>query len=64
VDFIKIYGNIPREGFFGLAEEAGKLGLPVVGHEPLAQRDRRIQCRNEKLRACPRFPLQLFSGRR
>jgi hypothetical protein len=36
VDFIKIYGNIPRDGFFGLTDEAGKLGLPVVGHEPLA----------------------------
>jgi hypothetical protein len=36
VDFIKIYGNIPRDGFFGLSDEARKLGLPVVGHEPLS----------------------------
>ena len=36
VDFIKIYGNIPRDGFFGLTDEARRLGLPVVGHEPLA----------------------------
>jgi hypothetical protein len=36
VDFIKIYGNIPRDGFWGLTDEARKLGLPVVGHEPLA----------------------------
>jgi hypothetical protein len=36
VDFIKIYGNIPRDGFFGLTDEARRLGLPLVGHEPLA----------------------------
>ena len=36
VDFIKIYGNIPRDGFLSLTDEARKLGLPVVGHEPLA----------------------------
>jgi hypothetical protein len=34
VDFIKIYGGIPRAGFLGLAEEARKLNLPFAGHEP------------------------------
>jgi hypothetical protein len=36
VDFIKIYPNIPREGFLALAAEARRLGLSVAGHEPLA----------------------------
>jgi len=36
VDFIKVYSAIPREGFFALVSEARRLGLPVVGHEPLA----------------------------
>lgn len=34
VDLVKIYNRIPREGFFGLMEEARRLGLPVSGHEP------------------------------
>ncbi len=33
-DFIKIYNNVSREGYFGLAEEARRLGLPFAGHEP------------------------------
>jgi hypothetical protein len=33
VDFIKIYDNIPREGYLGLADEARKLGLPLAGHD-------------------------------
>ncbi len=33
-DFIKVYNNIPREGYFGLTEEARRLGLPFAGHEP------------------------------
>jgi len=36
VDFIKIYPNIPRDGFLGLAAEARNLGLGIAGHEPLA----------------------------
>jgi hypothetical protein len=36
VDFVKVYGGIPREGFFGYADEARKLGLPLMGHEPIA----------------------------
>jgi hypothetical protein len=33
-DLIKIYNNIPREGYLGLAEEARALHLPFAGHEP------------------------------
>ena len=35
-DLIKIYNNISREGYFGLAEEARALHLPFAGHEPAA----------------------------
>ena len=33
-DFIKIYNNVSRDGYLGLAEEARRLGLPFAGHEP------------------------------
>ena len=33
-DFIKIYNNVSRDGYLGLAEEARTLGLPIAGHEP------------------------------
>ncbi|MHB1328201.1 MAG: amidohydrolase family protein, partial [Gemmatimonadales bacterium] len=33
-DFVKVYNNISRDGFFGLAEEARKLDLGFAGHEP------------------------------
>jgi hypothetical protein len=33
-DFIKVYNNVSREGYLGLAEEARTLGLPFAGHEP------------------------------
>jgi hypothetical protein len=33
-DFIKIYNNVSREGYLGLAEEARGLNLPFAGHEP------------------------------
>lgn len=33
-DFIKVYNDIPREGFLGMAAEARQLGLPFAGHEP------------------------------
>jgi hypothetical protein len=36
VDFIKVYGGVSRDGFFGLAEEARRLELPFAGHEPSA----------------------------
>jgi hypothetical protein len=35
-DFVKIYNELSREGFFGLAAEARTLGLPITGHEPRA----------------------------
>jgi amidohydrolase family protein/ankyrin repeat protein len=35
-DFIKVYNNVSREGYLGLAEEARKLNLPLGGHEPAA----------------------------
>jgi CubicO group peptidase (beta-lactamase class C family) len=33
-DFIKIYTGATRDGYFGLAEEARRLGIPFAGHEP------------------------------
>lgn len=36
VDLIKVYQDIPRDGFFGLAEEARKLDVPFAGHDPTA----------------------------
>ena len=36
VDLVKIYQDIPREGFLGFAEEARKLNLPFGGHDPTA----------------------------
>ncbi|MBI4891051.1 MAG: hypothetical protein HY821_10545, partial [Acidobacteria bacterium] len=36
VDFIKITGHLPRDGFLALVDEARKLGLPVAGHEQLS----------------------------
>lgn len=33
-DLIKIYNNVSREGYLGLAEEARALGLRFAGHEP------------------------------
>jgi hypothetical protein len=35
VDFVKVYGNIPRDAFFAYADEARKLGLVLMGHEPM-----------------------------
>jgi len=35
VDFIKIYDEIPREAYFGIAEEAIKQGMPFAGHVPV-----------------------------
>ncbi|HVR35305.1 MAG TPA: amidohydrolase family protein [Methylomirabilota bacterium] len=33
-DFIKVYSHLPREAYFAIADESGKLGLPFVGHVP------------------------------
>jgi len=35
-DFIKVYNDVSREGYLGLAEEARRLALPFAGHEPAA----------------------------
>jgi Amidohydrolase family len=35
-DCIKVYDRLPREAYFGIIEEARKIGLPVVGHVPLS----------------------------
>jgi hypothetical protein len=32
---VKVYGNIPREAFFAYADEARKVGLVLMGHEPM-----------------------------
>lgn len=32
--FVKVYSLLPREAFFAVADEAKKLGLPLVGHVP------------------------------
>src|SRR5688500_4212534 len=33
-DLFKIYNNVSRDGYLGLAEEARRLGIPFAGHEP------------------------------
>lgn len=35
VDFVKIHNGVPREGYFALADEAKKFGLPFAGHIPV-----------------------------
>lgn len=34
VDFIKIYDEVPRQAYFGMANQANKKGLPFAGHVP------------------------------
>jgi imidazolonepropionase-like amidohydrolase len=34
VDFIKVHGQVPREAYFAIAQEARTQGLPLVGHVP------------------------------
>ena len=36
VDFIKVYDELPREAYFGIAEEATKQGMPFAGHVPVS----------------------------
>ncbi|MEL6663714.1 MAG: amidohydrolase family protein [Pseudomonadota bacterium] len=33
---IKVYGNLSRDAFYGVAAEAERLGLPLTGHTPRA----------------------------
>lgn len=35
-EFIKVYGLLPRESFFAIAEECRVLGIPFGGHVPLS----------------------------
>ena len=35
-DFIKVYDNVPRAAYFGIADEAKKKQIPFVGHVPLS----------------------------
>lgn len=34
-DFVKVHSYLPREAYFGIADESRKLGLTFVGHIPL-----------------------------
>ncbi|GIH08498.1 amidohydrolase [Rhizocola hellebori] len=34
-DFIKVYSYLGQEAFYALADEAGRLGLPFAGHQPI-----------------------------
>ncbi len=36
VDFLKIYGSLPRAAFFAIAADARRVGLPMAGHIPLS----------------------------
>jgi hypothetical protein len=33
-DFVKVYGLLPRDAYFGIADEAKQQGLPFAGHVP------------------------------
>ena len=35
-DFVKVYTFLPRDAYFGVADEARKLGIPFEGHVPLS----------------------------
>jgi hypothetical protein len=48
VDFIKVYNDVPREAYFSIAREARKLGLPFVGHVPIAIRAREASTAGQK----------------
>jgi imidazolonepropionase-like amidohydrolase len=37
-DFIKVYVRLPRDAYFGVAAQAKALGIPFVGHVPIAIR--------------------------
>jgi imidazolonepropionase-like amidohydrolase len=38
VDFIKLQSGVPRDAYFAIADEAGRLGIPFEGHVPDAIR--------------------------
>jgi 6-phospho 3-hexuloisomerase len=33
-DFVKVYGSLPRDAYFAIADEAKRLGIPFAGHVP------------------------------
>lgn len=35
-DCVKVYDRLPREAYFAIIDEAQRVGIPVVGHVPLA----------------------------
>ena len=35
-DFVKVYSLLPRDAYFGIADEAKQQGLPFVGHVPFS----------------------------
>ena len=35
-DFVKVYGNLSREAYFAIADEAKKQNIPFTGHVPFA----------------------------
>ena len=35
-DFVKVYGGVPRDAYFALADEAKKQEIPFVGHLPFS----------------------------
>jgi hypothetical protein len=35
-DFVKVYSVLPRDAYFGIADEAKKRGIPFEGHVPFA----------------------------
>ena len=38
-DFIKVYDNVPRGAYFGIAAEAKKDAIPFVGHVPVPRQN-------------------------
>lgn len=47
-DFIKIYDNLSRLTFFGIADESRKRGIPFVGHVPDTVSDREASAAGQK----------------
>ncbi len=59
-DFIKVYSWVPRDAYFGIADEAKKIGVPFAGHVPYsvsvveasAAGQRSIEHEDDLMRAC------------
>jgi hypothetical protein len=63
-DFIKVYGNLSRDAYFAIADEANKRGIPFEGHVPeSADRRRSIRRWPEKHRASDPGGCRLFKRR-